>query len=341
MRFIVLLAVFFLVSCNNKSDGPDISEIKANIKLERFERDFFSLDSNNLLPGLNRLNEKYPGLTPLFIQNILGLDSATILPGVKRFINLSQFLYDSVNNVFRNTDGIKKDFETAFRYIKYYFPEYKERNVFTLIGPVDLLAKTTNGYSPDFLGPDFIGISLQFYLGKDFSLYKDPYFIDNVTPQYRSRRFSKEYIIGDAMQLIVDDLFPDRSNGKPLIEQMIERGKQWWLLDKFLPGVPDSVKTGYTRQQLEWCSENEGLIWSYFVKNEDIYSINPATIQNYIGESPFTQGFSQELSPGNLGQWIGWRIVSKFAGKNPGMKPEDIMRTEARKILDEARYKPK
>ena len=35
--------------------------------------------------------------------------------------------------------------------------------------------------------------------------------------------------------LIVDDLFPDQSNGKPLIEQMVEKGKQWYLLDKFLP----------------------------------------------------------------------------------------------------------
>jgi uncharacterized protein YjaZ len=112
-------------------------------------------------------------------------------------------------------------------------------------------------------------------------------------------------------------------------------------LDKFLPEIPDSVKTGYTQQQLNWCHENEGLIWAFIIKNEDIYSINPATIQNYIGESPFTQGFSQELSPGNMGQWIGWQIVKKFADKNPGMKPGDIMKTDAKKILDEAKYKPK
>ena len=39
-----------------------------------------------------------------------------------------------------------------------------------------------------------------------------------------------------------------------LIEQMIEKGKQWWLMDKFLPETADSVKTGYTQKQLEWCS---------------------------------------------------------------------------------------
>jgi hypothetical protein len=143
------------------------------------------------------------------------------------------------------------------------------------------------------------------------------------------------------MKLIVDDLFPDKSNGRPLIEQMIEKGKQWYLLDKFLPRTADSLKTGYTQRQLEWCNENEALIWSILLKNENLNSIDPVTIQTYIGEGPFTQGFSQESSPGNLGQWIGWQIVKKFAEKNPDTKPQDIMLTDARNILEEAKYKPK
>jgi hypothetical protein len=143
------------------------------------------------------------------------------------------------------------------------------------------------------------------------------------------------------MMLIADDLFPDRSKGKPLIEQMIERGKQWWLADKFLPGKHDSLITGFTGQQLEWCLENEGMIWSYLVKNENLNSLEPATLQVYLGESPFTQGFSQEYSPGNLGQWIGWRIVEKYASKNPGLSISDIMKTDPRKLLEDSKYKPK
>jgi hypothetical protein len=108
-----------------------------------------------------------------------------------------------------------------------------------------------------------------------------------------------------------------------------------------LPGVPDSIKTGYTKDQLNWCKENEGLIWSFLLKNEDINSINPATIQTYIGEGPFTQGFSQEYSPGNIGQWIGWQIVKKYADKNSSKKPAEIMEADAKIILEGAKYKPK
>ena len=338
--FILLLFVCF-TACKNKKDTPDVSGINVDIKLQRFDRDFFSIDSNNVLPGLNQLHQQYPVLTNIFLQNILGLDSASTLPGVKRFLHLNEPIESKAAKTFQNTEWLKKDFQQAFQFVKYYLPSYKVPSIITIVGPIDALAQLHNTYTPNFLGPDFMGISLQFYLGRDFAIYNEPFFIEKVAPQYRSRRFSKEYIIADAMMLVVDDLFPDKSGSLPLIEQMIEKGKQWYLLDKFLPNTPDSIKTGYTQQQLDWCNESEGLIWSELLKNEDLNSLNPIVIQTYIGEGPFTQGFSPEYSPGNLGQWIGWQIVKKYVSKHPGMKPEEVMATDAKKILEGAKYKPR
>jgi hypothetical protein len=340
---VLLLALSLLACSDNKKDVPDISKIKVNIAIERFDQDFFALDTNNLWSSLAQLGQKYPGITPLFLTNILGIDSmsSNAESGIRSFIQLSKPIRDTVNDVFKNTNDIEKDFETAFRYVKYYFPKYEVPKVVTIVGPVDALAQSSRGPTPDFLRPGYLGISLQFYLGSEFSIYRDPYFIENVAPAYRTRRFSPEYIIADGMQLITDDLFPDKSAGRPLIEQMIERGKQWWLLDKFLPEKPDSIKTGFTPQQLDWCNKNEGLIWNHIIKNEDLYSINPATIQTYIGEGPFTQGMSQEYSPGNIGQWIGWQIIKKYESNNPGITPEALMNTPAQKILDGAKYRPK
>ena len=338
---IVLSLVLFLFSCKSDKKIPDVSDIKVDINLERFDRDFFAIDTNNVLAGLNNLNEKYPVATPIFLQFVLGVDSAAMIPGVKNFISLSGKLYDTVNTVFKNTDGLENDFKKAFQFVKYYFPEYAVPKIATITGPVDALAQSDSGPTPNFLRPGLLGISLQFYLGKDFSVYSDPFFIESVAPSYRSRRFSKEYIIADAMQLVVADLFPDKSSGKPLIEQMVEKGKQWFLLDKFLPTTPDSIKTGYTQQQLDWCKDNEGMIWTYIVKNENLQSLNPAVLQVYIGESPFTQGFPQEYSPGNIGQWIGWQFIKKFVEKNPDMKPVEIMQTDAATIITQAKYKPK
>jgi hypothetical protein len=174
---LVLLFAAFLFACSNKKNIPDVSAVNINIKLERFDKDFFAIDSNNVLPGLNQLNQKYPLLTNIFLQNILGLDSASTLPGVKRFIHLSQSIDSAVNDVFKNTDQLKKDFQKTFQFVKYYFPTYKVPKIITVLGPVDALAQTSNGYSPDFIGPDFLGISLQFYLGNKYPVYQDAFFI--------------------------------------------------------------------------------------------------------------------------------------------------------------------
>jgi hypothetical protein len=121
---------------------------------------------------------------------------------------------------------------------------------------------------------------------------------------------------------------------------MIEKGKHWFLLDHFLPDAHDSIKTGYSGAQVKWLNENEGNVWGYIIKNENLYSVEPPTIQTYIGEAPFTQGMP-ESSPGNLGQWIGWRIVQQYADKNKEMRIQQILAAAPKLIFEEAKYKPK
>jgi len=302
------------------------------------------MDTLEVGKGLSNLQARYPGFANIFLQNIIGVTDER---GVKTYLRLYKPVFDSAQRIYKDFQPVEKQIEKGLKYVKYYFPSYTlPARIVTVVGPMNTMqdfAVMANGdYTPDFLGPDFLGISLQFYLGRKFSLYNTEYFTNTVAPAFRSRRFEKNYIVSDVMKLITEDIFPDKSKGKSLVEQIIEKGKQWWMLDKFLPEVADSVKTGYTKQQLDWCRENEGLIWSYIIKNEkDLFTINPIIIQTYIGEAPFTQGFSQELSPGNIGPWIGWQIVKKYADNNPNMKPEEVMKADAKKILDEAKYKPK
>lgn len=341
--FIALSIVATISACgNNDKKLPDVSKINVNLNVSRFDKDFFAIDTNNIEGAVNNLNAQYPELLPVYLENIIGVTDPT---GVRTFFRLYKPVFDTAQKIYNNFNPVRDQLTQAFKYVKYYFPDYVvPKTIVPVVGPMNSIqdmARMGNGeYTPNFLGTDFLGISLQFYLGADFSLYSNEYFISNVAPLYRSRRFAKEYIVADVMKLIVEDIFPDKAKGKPLVHQMIEKGKQWWLMDKFLPKEADSVKTGYTAKQLEWCEENEALIWSYIVKNEDLNSVNPVTLQTYIGESPFTQGFSQESSPGNLGQWIGWQIIKKFEQKNPNMPIGELMMLDPGKVLEEAKYKP-
>jgi hypothetical protein len=333
-----LFSVFVLLSlfaCNNKSNVPDVSGVNVDVKLERFEKSFFSIDSNNVSAGLLKVRSEFPDFYPDFMQNILGVsgsdnDTAT-LSVTKRFLGSYASFASELEKKFSNTTTLEKEITRGFQYVKYYFPAYKIPKVITYIGTLDApgVAMTRN----------HIAIGLQQFAGKDFEGYQTTEVVQ-MFPDYISRRFDAKYIPANCMKAIVDDLFPDKSNGRPLIEQMIEKGKQWWLLDKIMPQTADSLKTGYTQKQLNWCRENEGLIWNYFVTNQNLEVIEPNLIQNYLGESPTTQGMP-DSSPGNIGQWVGWQIVKKFTDGNPSLKPPEIMSTLPRKILTEAKYKPK
>lgn len=331
-----LLAGCIFFSCSNKKNTPDVSGIKVDIPIERYDVDFFNIDTNNIPAGLQKVWLAHPDFHIDFMQQVLGVpgpdSNAASQLSVRLFLRDYKSVETALQERYRDTEWLKKELEKAFRFVRYYFPAYKTGKVVLFTGPFDAPGVATTSFG--------LAIGLQQFAGKDFEPYQDAAF-QEVFPGYISRRFSSEYITTNCMKAVTEDLFPDKSKAMPLVEQMIEKGKRWYLLDKFLPTTPDSIKTGYTKQQLDWCNENEGLIWSYLVKNEVLNSINPEVIQTYIGEGPFTQGFSQELSPGNMGQWIGWQIAKKFVSKNSGLTPEQVMNTPAREILDKAKYKPK
>lgn len=333
---LVLLICASLFSCKQKKSVPEVSGIEVNVTIERFDRAFFSIDTSDIQAGLRKLQQQFPAFYPDFMEQLLGVSgsdtSRNTLEVTGFFLRNYRVIYDSLQVRYKDTGWLKKELEQGYRFVKYYFPRYKPGRAILFVGPLDApgVANTTAG----------LAIGLQQFGGKDFFAYQSAE-IQEMFPAYITRRFSPEYLTANCMKAVVEDMFPDQSGGKSLVDQMIEKGKLWYLLDKFMPLTPDSVKTGYTQHQLDWCKEYEGQIWSYIIKNEDLHSLTPLVIQTYIGEAPFTQGLSQEDSPGNIGQWVGWQIIKKFVAKNPGLTPEEVMKTDSKKILEEAKYKPK
>ncbi len=332
-KYIIPSFLFIAIACSNEKKKPDVSHINVDVRIERFEEAFFKLDTLNLPQELQNLQNTFPAFYTVFMQNILQLPGrdTNSYKMIRNIISAYRPIYDSIQMKYRNLDWLQSELKSGFQFVKYYYPEYQIPKVITFIATLDAPGA--------ILTPDYLGIGLHQFAGKNFSVYNDAQ-VQQLYPFYISRRFDKEYMTTNALKAIGDDIFPDQSVGKPLIEQMIEKGKSLYLLDHFIPDVADSIKTGYTKKQLDWAEENEGNTWAYITKNENIYSIEPHVIQTYIGESPFTQGMP-ETSPGNIGQWIGWRIIQKFAAQKEELTLQQILATPARKIFEESKYRPK
>jgi len=346
MKSISVLLIFFIIlnSCKNKT-GPDISDINIDLQTIRFERDFFAIDTNNPGNSIQNVYNKYPGFFTDFTQHILGLPPSTdsggqALNAIRQFLRDYRPVYDSVLKVFPDLKKEEQQIVTGLKHIKYFFPQYGLRKkLITFIGPMDAFFEGSTGGYGDVITSEGLAIGLQLHLGHDFSMYTSEMGLA-LFPSYISRKFSREYIPVNSIKNIVDDMYPDQSSDKTLIEQMVEKGKRIYLVDKLMPGTHDSLILGYTNQQLEGCNENEGLIWNFFVKYGLIFNNDPTLIKNYIGDAPNTPEFG-DGAPGNIGLFTGWQIVKKFMEKNGEMPLNQLMTTEPRKVFEESKYRPK
>jgi hypothetical protein len=341
---IILASIIFLFSCNSGEKTPDVSNIKVDFSVIRFEKDFFAVDTNNIDAGLTQLEAKEPAFFKDFLGNILGVDKDMMQSGaatgaIKSFIRSYKPLYDSANIVFGDFAPRIKEIKKVLQFAKHYFPNYKlPLKLITFIGPMDASYKTSYGVQGDILTADAVGIGLQLHMGKNFSFYQSKEG-QTLYPEYISKQFEPDNIAVDVSKNVVDDLFPEKLEEKTLIQQMVEKGKRLYALKKLCPHTEEYQLIGYTPQQLKESYDHEKYIWDLFVQNNLLQTIDENIIKNYIGTSPKTQELG-DASPGNIGSFAGWQIVKKYMEKNPGKTLQQLMIMDADIILQEAKYKP-
>ena len=340
---LIALLLCTLFACGDKKI-PDVSGIKVALTAERFDKDFFALDTNNLMPSLQQLGQKYPHFITDYFQHILGLPpfagnagEATQL--VKQFIRDYTPVQVAVNKTFPSTGAIEAEVKKGLQFVKHYFPEYKtpDRLIF-YIGPMDAVYQASLGSYGDAITAGGLAVGLQLHLGKDFSLYNSD-MGRSLYPAYISRRFTPAYIPVNCMKNVIDDIYPEKIAGKTLVEQMIEKGKRLYVLDKLMPQTPDTLKIGYTDLQLKGCYKNEGRIWNFFLVNSLLLNNDPGLIKSYMGEAPNTPELG-EGSPGYIGLFTGWQIVKKYMEKKPALKLQTLLQTPAMDIYQQSKYKP-
>jgi hypothetical protein len=332
---LVLLLIAGLFSCRDKN-VPDVSDIKIDLTIKRFEQDFFAIDTNHIMTSLQKVGEKYPLFLGDFLYNIMELpgigDTSTQEQTLlKKFIIDYKPVKDSADQVFRNFGSIEKEVKKGLQFVKYYFPAYKTPpQLITYIGPME-------GYS-DVITRDALAVGLQLHMGNTYSLYRSN-IGQSVFPGYISRRFTPDFIVVNCMKNIINDIAPEKSGSSPLVEQMVEKGKRLYVLDKILPYTEDTIKTGYTAKQLQGCYKNEGMIWNHFLTNNLLYNIEPANIKSYMEEAPNTPELGDQ-SPGAIGVFIGWQIVKKYMNKHAGLSLNELLHTDPKLIFEESKYRP-
>ncbi len=327
--FIILI---FFSSCNRNPLKVDISEIETKIEIVRFDQELFSLPMQDTLAELTSLRNKYPDFFDLFTWKVIGVGGIEEehFPEI-----MGEFLTDTMilnvktmaENEFSDFEKTEEELIKAFKYFQYHFPEKELPTVFT----------TISGFNQSvFTAERLIGVSLDKYLGRDNKYYKQ---LSNV-PLYKIKNMHPEKLVSDVAYAWGMTEFNERGTATTVLDHIVHQGKLMFFVDALLPEMHDTLKIGYTAEQLQWCINNEPQMWNFLVEQKMIYSNRRMDILRFINDGPYTTGFPTE-SPGKSGVWIGWQIVRQYMKKHSEVTVSELMEnTNYQQILNDSGYYP-
>jgi len=328
--FFITITTIFLISCNTDSN-PDISTTKIQQQFFRFDKELYHFSTDTTNSAVISFAKKYHKFLEMYCYQIIGIGSpysVDFLDHLKTFKEdyvVSQ-VYDKVEKNFADMSSIKKDFNTAFRYYHYYFPDKQIPNIYTFV----------SGFNTAIVTDDSIlGIGLDFYLGKNCKYYQQL-----ALPQYIIRKMEPEMMLPDAMKAWLSMIFEPADTSENMLNSMIYQGKIQYAMNTILPDINDTLKFGFSKQKLEWCKDNENRMWTYFVEHKLLFNKEHLLIKKFIDEGPFTPPFGQQ-SPPRTGTWLGYRIVSQYMANNPDVTLSQLMsEKDYQKILTLSTYNP-
>jgi gliding motility-associated lipoprotein GldB len=303
------------VSCEKKDKlFVDVSDIDAEVNFIRFDQAFYTTPPEKLDDLKNEYPYLFPVQTPdsVWVQKMQDKDE--------------QELYTETQKIYPNLNTEKEQLTSLFKHVKYYYNNFKEPTVITILSNVDYQSNVVYADSLLF-------ISLDVFLGNESVIYQD-------FPTYIKSKFTKDHIGVAVAEALAWREIP-RTKSRTFVSRIIQEGKLLYMIDAFLPAVNDATKMGYTQEQLDWADFNDVDVWKYFIQNEHLFSTDQELSRRFIENAPFSKFYqaNDNESPGRIGSWFGWQIVKAYMQHND-VSLQDMLQTDNETIFKESKYKP-
>lgn len=329
--------LFYQCEWNKNNKIIDLSASKLKISIDRFEKKFQSLDTSHMIASLNVLRNEDSLFFDTYTLQMMrfGKVADTMSPvilSIEEFLKNKnvQELHDTVSLAFNNMEPLKTELTEAFKYFQHYFPEKQLPKVRTVVSEF--------GYNAVTFDSTYLVFGLDMYLGKNFKYYSSFDF-----PSYIIKRFEKEYMVPNAMEVLYLEYFGRNEllETNALLYEMIEKGKKMYFLESMMPKKEKHLLIGYSKEQLDWCEDSESDIWAFYNEKDLFYTKNYMEHKKHIDDGPKTAGMPKE-APGNVGSWVGWQIVNQYMENAKGkVSLKELLKTDAETIMNKSKYKPK
>ncbi len=305
---IVLLS---FLACGGSEGRSNKSEpVDPHIRIERLDQDLFRSVSDTTGNFNLKLYAEYGDFYKLYVEQVL---QAAPYNDPRLPMALIRFTHDpDWSAVQRTADSLLGDmaeqevgFNEAFGRLEAAFPD----------SLVPRIIAFNSGFNYGVLPTDSVlGFGVEWFVGRNSPVVQ--YLSPEVFPQYRKDRMRPEMLVPSVVKGWLQVHYTRDVRGEDLLSNLVVIGKVMALLDDLLPGTDASLKFAFTPEQMKWCEDNEFNIWREIVAKELLYSKDPKEVDRFLNDGPFTPGFPRE-SPGHIGEWIGYRMVSSYLKAHP------------------------
>ena len=121
------LLIFAAGSCKRNQYRVNVSDISVSVKIQRLEKDLFTLNPEDIPSSVASLKQKYGAYLQLFsyVINTGDINDPAFGDFLVRFCTDRQNneVYDSTQKVFPDVQTIEAGLQDAFRHYRYYLPE--------------------------------------------------------------------------------------------------------------------------------------------------------------------------------------------------------------------------
>lgn len=336
--FLIAISLLFLFACSPKSPlNVDVSEVEVDLNVKRFDKEFFEADKYKLKELNDTWIDNYGILYESFIYQMLNEGSVydpMIGYRLEKFLNDStmQSVYAELQKEFGDFSPYSTQLENGFKHYKLYFKD-------SLVPEIVTFYSNFNGKA--FPMDSVLGIGLDMYLGSDNDIVKSlPY---EFFPEYLKAKMTKEYLVTETLKYWLYYKFSEPKDFEnygvyiikdDFLNTIIHHGKMMYALEAMLPKSDETTRFCYSKQQVEWCKQNERSVYQNLIENNLIYSTDHKSISKYINDGPFTTGLTED-SPSMIGVWMGYQMVKTYMNENPTITLSDLIYKEnnSRRIL--------
>ena len=327
--FIFIITLSFY-GCNRKSFG--MMDSYETIHINRFDSALFKWIETDDNAVLAEIEKDFPDMLEalkkaLFKADII--DSSVFYdylinyysePALKALYKDAITFYSSDSPA---TMKFKKELAYCFEQLKNHFPKMLIPTVYMHV----------SGLGQNIIVTDsLLSCSIDKYMGADYPIYES-FFYD-----YQRKNMTADHIAKDCVSAWIKSDYPYKGKDNTLLDRMIYEGKIIYILKQTGRDFTFQNITSITDDEYEWCIDYESVLWTAIIERKHLYTSDITITNKYFQPSPSL--FLSENAPGNIGSFIGYRIVERYMKQTKSTFEQLMNNNDAQDILQKSKYKP-